>query len=122
MDLSMSPAEGFSGTVLLVTRQGMGSAQADLQRKLFGTYLKLLLQAEDLPSAICFYTEGVKLVAEGSPVLEELHQLAARGVRLIICSTCLEYFKLKDKVMVGIVGGMGDILEAQMKAEKVISL
>ncbi len=44
------------------------------------------------------------------------------GVRLIICSTCLDYFGLTDKVRVGIVGGMPDIIEAQGKAGKVITL
>jgi hypothetical protein len=43
-------------------------------------------------------------------------------VRLIVCSTCLNYFGLTDKVKVGIVGGMADILEAQVRAEKVITL
>jgi hypothetical protein len=49
--------------------------------------------------AICFYTEGVKLVVEGSPVVEELKALQARG-RLIVCQTCLNYFNLIDKVQV----------------------
>ncbi len=56
------------------------------------------------------------------PVLEQLHALESKNVRLIICSTCLNYFELTEKIKVGIVGGMGDILEAQMKAEKVITL
>lgn len=59
---------------------------------------------------------------EGSPVLEQLHALEGKGVRLIICSTCLNYFGLQDKVKVGIVGGMADILEAQLRADKVITL
>ncbi len=75
-----------------------------------------------MPSAICFYTEGVKLVVEGSPLLSRLSQIEKIGVRLIICSTCLNFFGLIDKVRVGIVGGMADILEAQTKAGKVIML
>jgi intracellular sulfur oxidation DsrE/DsrF family protein len=75
-----------------------------------------------LPAAICFYTDGVKLVVEGSPVLEPLKSLEARGVHLIICSTCLSYFGLEDKVRVGVVGGMTDIIEAQWRAGKVITL
>jgi predicted peroxiredoxin len=59
---------------------------------------------------------------EDSPVLESLQSLVNKGVRLILCSTCLNYFNLVDKVKVGIVGGMTDIIEAQMKAEKVISI
>jgi intracellular sulfur oxidation DsrE/DsrF family protein len=108
--------------VILVTNNGMGSADKKLQQLLFGKYLGLLLHNEDLPAALCFYTEGVKLVCTGSPVLESLRSLEDKGVRLIVCSTCLEYFNLKEKLQVGIVGGMGDILEAQTKAEKVITI
>jgi len=80
------------------------------------------LQNENFPAALCFYTDGVKLVCEGSPAIEGLRNLESKGIRLITCSTCLNYFDLAEKVQVGIVGGMGDILEAQMKADKVITI
>ncbi len=108
--------------VLLVTHYGMGSADEKLQLLLIGKYFELLLQGGSLPSAVCFYTDGVRLVCEGSPVLEQLHKLELLNVRLISCSTCLNSFGLLQKVQVGIVGGMGDILEAQIQAEKVISI
>lgn len=111
-----------SETVLLITRNGMGEAEPELQHKLITTYFKLLDENNLLPAAICFYTNGVRLVVEGSPVLDSLKSLEAKGVRLILCSTCLNYFNLVDKVLVGIVGGMTDILEAQRLASKVISL
>jgi intracellular sulfur oxidation DsrE/DsrF family protein len=100
----------------------MGEAEQALQHKLISTYLTLLDEHDMLPGAICFYTEGVYLVIEGSPVLQVLLSLEQKGVRLILCSTCLNYFNLMDKVKVGIVGGMGDILEAQRRAGKVITL
>jgi intracellular sulfur oxidation DsrE/DsrF family protein len=109
-------------TVILVTNNGMGKSDLALQRKLIAKYFELLTASGELPNAICFYTEGVYLVAEGSPVLEQLAALEAQGVRLVVCSTYLEYFNLKDKVRVGIVGGMGDILEAQTRASKVVTL
>lgn len=111
-----------SDTVILITRNGMGEAEQALQHKLIGTYLKLLDEHDILPGALCFYTEGVYLAVEGSPVLETLQSLERKGVRLILCSTCLSYFNLTEKVRVGIVGGMGDILEAQRLAGKVITL
>ena len=64
----------------------------------------------------------MRLVCEGSPVIEQLNRLASSGVRLIVCSTCLNYYELTDKVKVGIVGRIGDIIEAQEKAEKVIKI
>ncbi len=112
----------FANTILLITREGIGSAELVLQYKLFDTYLKLLLENNSLPAAMCFYTDGVKLVVQGSPFLDKLSQLEQRGVQLLICSTCLNHFELTEKVQVGIIGGMADILEAQLQAEKVISL
>ncbi len=109
-------------TVILVTSNGMGKGPEELQLLLIGKYLQILGQGEDFPAAICFYTEGVKMVTDGSPVLEQLATLEKKGVRLIICSTCLNYFGLADKVKIGIVGGMTDILEAQLRAGKVITL
>jgi len=111
-----------SGTVILITNDGMGKADTTLQHKLFQTYLTLLNDHNLLPAAICFYTDGVKLVVDGSPVLDLLKSLEAKNVRLIVCSTCLNYFGIIDKVKVGIVGGMTDILEAQWQAEKVITI
>jgi predicted peroxiredoxin len=111
-----------SDTVLLITRNGMGDAEPALQHKLITTYLKLLDENNILPAAICFYANGVRLVVEGSPVIDLLKSLEAKGVRLVLCSTCLNYYNLTEQVKVGIVGGMTDILEAQQRASKVITL
>jgi intracellular sulfur oxidation DsrE/DsrF family protein len=108
--------------VVLVTRDGMGRADPPLQHKLITTYLTLLMENGTLPKAICFYADGVKMVVEGSPVLELLQKLEEKGVHLIVCQTCLNYFNVREKLKVGIVGGMGDILAAQMLAPKVITI
>lgn len=109
-------------TVIIINRNGMGEADQVLQYRLIGTYLQLLDEHNILPGAICFYTEGVHLAVEGSPVLETLKSLEQKGVRLILCTTCINYYELTERVKVGIVGGMGDILEAQRAAKKVITL
>ena len=111
-----------NSTVILVTSNGMGTAEEALQHKLLSIYLKMLKENEFIPGAICFYGDGVKMVVEGSPVLDLLRELERKGVRLIICTTCLQYFALEGKVAVGIIGGMHDILLAQWMADKVITL
>lgn len=112
----------MNNTVIQITNNGMGNADEKLQHILMAKYLELLIQNNSLPAALCFYTAGVKLVCEGSPVIEHLRSFEEKGVRLIVCSTCLNYYELNEKVKVGIVGGMGDIIEAQTKADKVISI
>ncbi|MDO9300007.1 MAG: DsrE family protein, partial [Anaerolineales bacterium] len=93
-------------TIILVTNDGMGKADPALQHKLAAKYFELLMQNSHLPAAICFYADGVKLTVTGSPVLEQLKALEAKGVRLILCSTCLDFYGLSDQTQVGIVGGM----------------
>ena len=111
-----------SDTVILITRNGMGDAEPELQKKLITTYLKLLDENNILPAVICFYTNGVRLAVEGSPVIDVLKSLEAKGVHMVLCSTCLNYLNLADQVQVGIVGGMTDIIEAQRRAGKVVTL
>jgi hypothetical protein len=109
-------------TAILINSDGMGAAEEALRHKLLGVYLTMLRENGLYPGAICFYAAGVKMVVEGSPVLDLLRSLEEYGVRLIICSTCLQYYGLTEKVRVGVVGGMSDIILAQWMASKVITL
>lgn len=109
-------------TVILVTNDGMGKSDTELQHILAAKYFQLLLDDGKLPAAICFYADGVKLVCDGSPALEPLRVLEAAGVRLVVCNTCLNHLNLADRRAVGLVGGMGDIIEAQWRADKVITI
>ena len=110
-------------TVFVFASYGMGQTDnAELKIKLAGKFLALIAEADPLPSQICFYTDGVKLTVEGSPVLDELKALQDKGVELVICSTCIDTFGLRDKVRVGIVGGMPDIITAITQADNAITL
>ena len=109
-------------TLVMITRDGMGQAEPELAHGLVRKWLTLVEENGQLPGAICFYTSGVRLVVEGSPVLDLLARYEEAGVHLIVCSTCLEYYGIRDQLKVGIVGGMTDIIAAQWKAEKVITL
>ena len=65
---------------------------------------------------------GAEKVAEGSPVVEDLQALCARGVEVLACGTCLGYYNLKDKVAVGQVSNMYSIAETMFRAGKVVHL
>ena len=108
--------------VIVFNHNGMGQADTALTHKLATAFLNLLDLDDRLPGTICFYADGVKLAVKGSPVLEELTSLANKGVRLIVCTTCLNYFDLFNDLAVGEAGGMKDIVEAQWAADKVITL
>jgi len=115
----------MSKLVLLVTREGLG--HVDPTDKPFGLEMfdRLVHAWESQPvkpQAICFYTEGVKLVCSGSPALLGLKVLHSQGVRLISCRTCLEHFGLTSRVAVGEVGGMNDIVGLLVEADSVVTV
>jgi len=109
--------------IVVFKSDGMGvTDNQGLREVLARKFLALIADARMLPKAICFYTDGVKLVCEGSPILAELRALEQRGVHLVICKTCLDTFGLANRVRVGIVGGMPDIITALWRADTVIDL
>ena len=112
----------MKSTVILFTSNGMGVAHEDLAQTLVKNYLGLLKDEKKLPAALLFYGEGVKLVSEGSQVLDSLVELERKGVKMLACKTCLNFYNLIDRVKVGHIGTMADILTFQLEADKVISV
>ncbi len=112
----------FANTLIVVGNDGLGHGDDTLRRRVVATYFRTLAESANLPRAIAFYTRGVLLVADDSNCIEELRALASAGVALIACRSCLEYFGLMERVAVGQIGNMLDIVEAQGAAEKVITL
>ena len=114
--------QGFKNTLVQITNEGMGTGNEELSLLLMKNYLNLLNEENELPKVMAFYNGGVKLLCEGSPVIDSFKILEQRGVKLVACKTCLNYFDLMDQFDVGIAGTMMDIIEFQKVAEKVINL
>jgi selenium metabolism protein YedF len=112
----------FANSVIVVNSNGLGHADPELRNKLAANYFRTIEELEQRPKSILFYADGVKLTTEGSPCLKELTQLSDAGVPLIVCRTCLEYYGLTDKLVIGEIGNMLRIVEAQAAAEKVITV
>ena len=112
----------FSDTVVVFNNDGLGHADEALRHRLAANYLRTLGELGCRPQAVLFYAAGVKLVVDGSPCVAELRQLADAGVPLLACRTCLDFYGLMDKVVVGEIGNMLRIVEAQGKARKVVTV
>ena len=111
--------------VLLATREGLGQVKPedhDFGLAMFEKFLHTLESQPARPAAICFYTEGVRLVCSGSPVVPALQLLAGMGVKLVVCESCLVQFGLRDAVRVGTVGGMKEIVAELLSADSVVTL
>lgn len=114
--------KSFKNVLLQITKNGMGGGDEELGFQLIKNYLNLMNKEAELPTFIVFYNSGVKLICKGSPVIEVLHEMEKKGVKLFACKTCLKYYNLLDKTEVGIKGTMTDIIELHKIAGKVINL
>lgn len=116
-------ARGPAGPlVVFVPSDCLGRGPAELGARLMGAFFHTLLEVSPRPQKVVFMNEGVKLVAEGSRALDDLRELAALGVDLLACGTCLGYFELKEKVAVGRVSNMHEIATTLLEAGKVVEL
>ncbi len=109
-------------TTIVVNKYGMGEAPKELTELLVSNYFSLMTEEKNLPAYICFYAEGVKLCLKESPIVEALEVLESKGVKLLICKSCLSYFNELDNVVVGSVATMVDIIGAQQNCNKVIMI
>ncbi len=108
--------------VLVISSEIMGRGDAELGGILIRGFFHTLGEVEPLPNTIIFFNSGVKLVVEGSPVLEDLGNLCERDVEILACGTCLAHYELKEKIVVGEVSNMYTIAETMLGAGKVVSL
>ncbi|CAN5619197.1 sulfurtransferase-like selenium metabolism protein YedF [soil metagenome] len=123
-----------SGTIILISRNSFG--QSDLQdsknaekakedqdfsANLLNLFLQTLLQSGHEPRAILMVNSGVKLMDPDGPYIKVLNDLKEKGIDLLACGLCLDYYNLKSEVAVEQVTNMFAICEYLFAADRVIS-
>lgn len=107
--------------VFLVQSEGLGRGEERLGSMLMANFLRLLGESENKPDILVFWNTGVRLVCEGSQVLDHLKRLEEQGVKILACTTCLEYFDLEDKIVVGKPTTMNQSIQSMLSCD-IISL
>ena len=119
-DICQITPSGRKKVVVAVTASVMGTGNDELGAVLIKGFLYALTQQEELPSSILFYNGGAALTCEGSASIEDLKSLEAQGVEILTCGTCLNYYKLSEKLLVGGVTNMYEITERLTQADLVV--
>ncbi len=107
--------------IVLMAKDRIGEGSDELGEALAGAMINTLKSMDPLPAKIIFMNSGINLVVTGSRVLKDLSELAEKGVELIVCGTCLDYFGKTEELKVGRVSNMLEILESMRAAQKVIN-
>ena len=108
------------GLVAVLSANTMGNGEEQLGKILMKSFIFALTKQDQLPETILFYNSGAYLTCEGSDSLEDLKSLEAEGVKILTCGTCLDFYGLKEKLAVGGITNMYEIVEIMENAGTII--
>lgn len=96
---------------ILIQSDIMGGPDETLGRILMVNFVRLLGQRESLPAYVVLINGGLRLAIRGAEALEHLQRLQQRGVRIVICKTCVDYFDVEKDLAAGEIDGMVRIID-----------
>ena len=105
---------------MVISSDQMGSGEEELGRALMKAFVFALTKQDVLPETVLLYNRGAFLSCDGSDSLEDLKTLEAQGVEILTCGTCLNYYKLTDRLAAGSVTNMYDIVGIMSGASAII--
>lgn len=114
------PVPSGRNKVVVISADHMGEGDEKLGKTLIKGFIFALGQLEELPKTILFYNGGAHLSCEGSDSLADLKSLEERGVEILTCGTCLNFYGLTEKLSVGGVTNMYSIVEKMAGADLII--
>lgn len=107
-------------TLVLLTTEGIGRGDDELGAKLMETFLANLGELGPSLWKIILLNGAVKLSARDGAPLKHLQALAASGVNILVCGTCLMHYGLLEQKQVGETTNMMDVITSLALAQKVI--
>lgn len=109
-----------NGMVIVLSANVMGTGEEKLGKSLMKAFVFAVTKQDILPETILCYNTGAYLTCEGADTLEDLKILEAEGVNILTCGTCLDFYGMKDKLAVGGVTNMYEIVEKMEQAKTII--
>ena len=111
-----------SAPTILVATNLLGNGDDKLGETLMKVYINTLAESEILPKNLMFINGGVKLTCTGSDVLDSLNSMKEKGVNIISCGACLDFYNLKEELRVGEIGNMYQIIDLMNRSGNTIKL
>ena len=113
---------GVKKIMVLITSAHMGHGDDGLGDMLMFNFIKTLKEMGPDLWRVIFVNSGVSFTAEGSEAVPILQELAGMGVEITACGACLAYFHILDKIQVGEVTNMLEIVASMKDADTVVTL
>jgi len=111
-----------TGTVVVISSDSMGNGSDELGKILVKAFIYSLTELDEPPDVLVFFNSGAYLTSSESNAVEDLKALDDKGVKVLTCGTCVNYYDLQDKIAVGQISNMTEISQVMANATKVINI
>jgi len=108
--------------VILIGSDRLGDGPEELGRLLMKNFIITLLDVAETPDRMLFVNTGIFITTEGSEAIEALEKLGNRGVEILSCGVCLDFFHRREKLRAGSITNMFTIAESMLRAGSVVRL
>lgn len=99
----------------------MGHGDAELGKILMRAFVNALIEMAQMPRFVILYNRGILLATEGSDTAATLKRLhTEKGVDIICCGTCVDYYAVREKLAVGCISNMYSIMEMQSHVARIL--
>ncbi len=111
-----------TGEVVFISSDCIGRGDDKLGRLLTSLFLRTLSERPAKPAFLLLANSGVKLALAGSDDLKTLKVLEGQGIRIMVCGTCLDFYGVKDRLQVGVVSNMYELVDILMSGARLVRM
>ena len=119
---AFQPDMASNGLAVVISRDTMGKGAEELGKILLKGFIYSLTELPKPPKFIIFLNSGAYLTSEGANTVDDLKKLAENGTEILTCGTCMNYYGLQDKLMVGEITNMYGITERMASVGNIINI
>lgn len=118
-DADVKPGIQKKTLMIIIGTDSLGKDE-DLGKKLVKGFFDTMKVYKQLPHTLFFLNAGVKLTTVNEETVAVLKEIAAMGVEIYSCGTCLKHYNLESDLKVGNRGTTNHIVEGLQDFDKVV--
>ena len=107
---------------ILIMNELFGEGEEELSITLMKSYFYALNNGMTFPSNIIFLNSAVKLLVGDNEITKSIESIKSRGVSILACGTCVDYYNLVDKIKIADIVNMYLISEILNNSDNVIRI
>lgn len=106
---------------VVISSDEMGGGDPELGKILMRAFVNALVEMPQMPQFVILYNRGIYLAMRQTDTAQTLERMKVdKGVDIVCCGTCLDYYDLRNDLQVGRISNMYTIMEMQGHVSRIL--